>query len=147
MNKVELVPTKLKFDQLPGQIKKAVPVIHCKNNKTLISEENTEPSESLGNPEACERAMPPESHENEPLPGGSEEGRPRAQQCEAAPASENPPPRERIKARSAEYGTSEYASTRAAQHSWPQVTGDISLRKVPRSRSGRAYVTEWRTNN
>ncbi len=31
-------------------------------------------------------------------------------------------------------------------HSWPQVSGDINLRKVPRSRSGRTYVTEWRTN-
>ncbi len=30
VNKVELAPTKLKFDQLPGQIKKAVPVIHGK---------------------------------------------------------------------------------------------------------------------
>ncbi len=90
MNKVELVPTKLKFHQLPGQIKKAVPVIHCNNNKTLIFEENTEPSESLENPGACERALPLENRDNEPLPGGSEEGRPRAQQCEAAPAPENP---------------------------------------------------------
>ncbi len=140
MNKVELAPSKFKFDSLPERIQESVrfPVVAQGSRSGESNSEQALESEPQGN-----------SAEEQP-------SRPIGRQ--AVSFAEAPLPRDKPKARSEGDVSPECSSsTKRAPHSWPQPSDDITFKGMPSlkthamgpggSVSGQTYATEWRTRS